>query len=121
MAMPVHDLSSATSADFVRQIVLCYPGQPLLLFWDRAGWHKGALVRAALAEYPQVEVMYFPPACPDLNPQEPVWSQARAAVSHNHTFRVFSTLRQAFLLYLSNTLFPLAWLAQYAPPVLYEV
>ncbi|MBZ0282486.1 MAG: hypothetical protein K8L97_17230 [Anaerolineae bacterium] len=60
----------------------------------------------------------FPPACPDLNPQEHVWSQVHTAVSHNHTFTVFAQLKTAFLSYLSNTVFRFDWLTKYAPPIL---
>lgn len=118
VALPLPELSSLASAHFVEHLILCCGRRPILLLWDRAAWHKGAAVREVLARHPEVEVVWFPPACPELNPQEHVWSQARAAVGHNHTFRDFGALRQSFLDYLCNTLFPFDWLTNYAPPVL---
>jgi transposase len=90
------------------------------LLWDRASWHKSAVVQQVIADHPQVETVSLPPASPDLNPQEHIWSQARAAVSHHHTCATFSQLIQAFLNFLSSNRFPFAWLNQYAPAILFE-
>lgn len=117
-ALPSSEMTSEATAIFLRDLLLCYPAQPILLLWDRANWHKEAAVKALLANNPQLEPIFFPPASPDLNPQEHVWSQARAAVSHNHTCDHFSRLKSAFLTYLSNTLFRFDWLTKYAPPIL---
>ena len=111
-ARPSPQMSSATTADFLRDLLLCYPTQPILLLWDRAHWHKGEAVKALLAQHARLETVFFPAACPDLNPQQPVWSQARTAVSHNHTLPTFARLKTVFLDSLSNTLFPFVWLAK---------
>jgi transposase len=118
MALPLPELSSETSAHFFEHVIACCGGRHLLLLLDRATWHKGDAVRMLLARHPEVEVIWFPPGCPELNPQEHVWSQARAAVSHNHAFYTFDALKKAFLNYLSDTLFPFDWLSKYAPPIL---
>lgn len=118
LAVPAPEMTSQTTAAFLRDLLLCYPTQPILLLWDRARWHKGESVKALLHDNPRLETLFFPPACPDLNPQEHVWSQVRTAVSHNHTFTVFAQLKTAFLSYLSNTRFRFDWLTKYAPPIL---
>lgn len=47
---------------------------PILLIWDGAKYHKGLNVRLWLALNPGVvELMNFPPYCPECNPQEHVW------------------------------------------------
>jgi transposase len=119
-ALPMPEMTSQTSALFLNDLLMCYPEQPILLLWDRATWHKGEAVKQVLVANPRIETLFFPPACPHLNPQEHVWSQARASVSHNHTFPSFTGLRQAFLDFLSSTLFRFEWLAKYAPSVLFE-
>lgn len=121
LVLPVLEQSSQTTANFLHDLLLCYPGQPVLLLWDRAAWHKGAAVKTLLDDHPRLQTVFFPPACPDLNPQEHVWSQARAAVSHNHTCSTFQQLKQAFLDFLSLNLFRFDWLVKYAPPILFEV
>ena len=118
---PVLEQTSQTTANFLGDLLLCYPIQPVLLLWDRASWHKGAAVKRLLDDNPRLETIFFPPACPDLNPQEHVWSQARAVVSHNHRYATFQQLKQAFLNFLSLTLFRFDWLAKYAPTILFEV
>ena len=111
-------MNSVQTADFLRDLFTCYPGQPILLLWDRARWHKGQAVRDLLADHPRVETLFFPPASPDLNPQEHIWSLARAHVSHNHTLPDLPALRDAFLRYLGSTPFLFTWLVKYVPPTL---
>jgi transposase len=71
-----------------------------------------------LAAHPRVETLFFPPASPNLNPQEHAWSLAHANVSHNHTLPDLPTLRDAFLRYLGTTSFRFDWLSEYAPSIL---
>src|SRR5215207_277622 len=119
LALPTAEMTSETTAAFLRDLLLCYPTQPILLLWDRAKWHKGEAVKQVIADYARLTTVFFPPASPHLNPQEHIWSQARTAVSHNHTFPTFQQLKQAFLQFLSSNLFPFAWLYKYAPAILF--
>lgn len=116
-ALPRPEMNSVETAAFLRDLFACYPNQPILLLWDRASWHRGQPVADVLAAHPHVETVFFPPASPDLNPQEHVWSLARAHVSHNHTLPDLSTLRDAFLHYLASTPFHFTWLETYAPSI----
>jgi transposase len=118
IALPVPFQSSEMTAHFLQHMLACYPKQPILLLWDRAPWHKGQAVQRLLADTPRLHTLHFPPACPDLNPQEHVWSQARDAISHNHTQTDFGRLKSAFLDYLSRTVFRFDWLETYAPSLL---
>lgn len=118
--LPALQMNSQQTVDFLQDLLIAYPSQPILLLWDRAPWHKGHAVQTLLAAHPRLQMLYFPPACPELNPQEHVWSLARAAVSHNHGFPDFSALRHAFLHFLSDTLFHFDWLETYAPSILFE-
>jgi transposase len=73
------------TAVHLQAILDAYPDQPILLLWDRAPWHRGPAVRQVLADNPRLEIVRFPTASPDLNPQEQVWKATRRAVSHNHS------------------------------------
>jgi transposase len=121
VALPLPDQTSHTTVHFLRHLLACYPTQPVLLLWDRAAWHKGTAVQQLLADTPRLQTLHFPPACPDLNPQEHVWSQTRAAVSHNHTLPTFARLKSAFLTHLSSTLFRFDWLVNYVPSILFAL
>ena len=59
-----------------------------------------------LAANPRLEVLWFPPGSPELNPQEHVWKAVREAVSHNHRCAKLPELAQAFETHLSRTRFP---------------
>jgi hypothetical protein len=96
-------------------LLTAFPTQPILLFLDRIPWHRGDAIRAFLRDNPRLQLVYFPPACPQLNPQEHVWKAARQAVSHNHTFPTLSALCAAFAHFLENTFFHFHWVEKFAP------
>lgn len=98
-------MNSEASALFLNRLLAAYPDKPLLLLWDRATWHKGEAIRSVLAANPRLEVLWFPPGCPELNPQEHVWKATREAVSHNHAFAKLPTLAAAFETYLDQARF----------------
>lgn len=105
---------------FLLHVLTCFPNQPILLLWDRASWHKG-IARQFVEQHPRLEMLYFPVACPDLNPQEHVWKLTRDAISHNHPYRQFGDLRQAFHQHLETTCFKFQWIEKYLPSVLCKV
>jgi len=84
-AMSSDWMNASVSAAFLDRILRTYPDKPILLLWDRAPWHKGEAIRSVLVANPRLELVCFPPGCPELNPQEYVWKATREAVSHNHT------------------------------------
>jgi len=108
--------TSAVTADFVRILLLLFPTQYILLLLDRASWHHGDDLSQVLAENKRLELMYFPVACPELNPQEHVWSQARDAISHNHHALSFNILIDDFDTFLNETCFETNFMDKYGPP-----
>ena len=80
---------------------------------DRAPWHYGPTIDALRAANPRLELMYFPTAAPDLNPQEHVWKAARDNVSHNHLVAKLSQLAMDFETYLKSTKFASPLLAHH--------
>jgi hypothetical protein len=103
----------AVSALFLNRLLLTYPDQPILLLWDRATWHKGEAVRAVLEANPRLEIFWFPPGSPELNPQEQVWKASREAVGHNHTQAKMAELAGVFETYLTETRFPCSLLEKH--------
>ena len=99
-------MNAEVSALFLNRILQAYPDRPILLLWDRAPWHKGKALRSVLGANPRLEVLYFPPGCPELNPQEKVWKAVREAVSHNHNTTKLSQLADVFARHLGETRFP---------------
>ena len=114
VALPAAEATSEMTANFLMILLMLYP-QPLLLLLDRASWHFGEEVKRLLAETERLDMLHFPPACPQLNPQEHVWERARDAISHNHTYRQFSALTDDFERYLNETLFTTNFMDTYMP------
>lgn len=106
-------MNSEATARHLELILATYPDKPILLLWDRASWHGGAAVRAVLEANPRLEVMRFPTASPDLNPQEQVWKATRTTVSHNHDEQQLVRLADRFEQHLSSTTFSYSMLETY--------
>lgn len=112
-ALPTTEMTSQMTANFLMILLMLYP-QPILLLLDRAPWHF-AEVTDLIEHTDRLQVIYFPAACPDLNPQEQVWQHAREAISHNHTYRQFQPLIDDFETYLNETVFASNSMETYAP------
>lgn len=121
VALSVPALNGEMTCHFLTHLLTAFPSQPILLFLDRAPWHRGEAVRSFLADHPRLQLIYFPPACPHLNPQEHVWKAARQTVSHNHTFLDLSSLRTAFACFLDDSLFHFHWVERFVPTILCQV
>ena len=101
------------SAQFLLLILRDNPGVPIVLFWDRAPWHRGEEVAKILRENPRLEIIFFPAASPDLNPQEHVWKAARKKISHNHLETKLPELADRFLNKLNSSIFKDTFLTRY--------
>ena len=117
VALSLPKLDGENTLHFLTHVLSCFPGRAILLLLDRAPWHKGQ-VRRFVEAHPLLDLIYFPPGCPDLNPQEHVWKQTREAVGHLHDYPHLSRLRWAFQAHLENTLFHFDWINKYLPPIL---
>jgi transposase len=43
---------------------------PMIVVWDRLRVHRSKVVKAFLAEHPEIEIEWLPPYAPELNPEE---------------------------------------------------
>ena len=89
-------MNAAATARHLEQILQAIPEAPILLLWDHGPWHSGQPIQEVLAANPRLELMSFPVAAPDLNPQEHVWKATRRAISHNHTMPRLAELAGRF-------------------------
>jgi len=111
MRSPV--MNSEVTAQHLTQLLQTYPNNPILLFWDRARWHRGSAVEQVLKDNPRLEVSFFPMASPEMNPQEQVWKATRKAISHNHCELRLPELVQRFGNHLNSNSFPCSLLDCY--------
>ena len=105
--------NAEVSAQHLQQVLDAFPERPILFFWDRAPWHRGEPIRRVLVANPRLEIIEYPTAAPDLNPQEQVWKQTRRAVSHNHLTPRLSTLADDFENHLNHNTFESSFLDRY--------
>jgi transposase len=102
------------SAQFLLALLASTPANlPVVVFWDRAPWHRGQEIAKVLKDNPRLEIIFFPTASPDLNPQEHVWKAARKAVSHNHSIATLPALADKFEKFLQSTSFPSSFLDRF--------
>ena len=106
-------MNAEATAKHLEQILETLPDVPILLLWDRAPWHSGPPIRALLESNPHLEVMPFPVATPELNPQEHVWKATRRAVSHNHAIPRLPDLVEQFQRHLTSHTFDSSFLDRY--------
>jgi hypothetical protein len=77
-------LKGETPAVYLSGVLETDPDLPILRFWDRAPWPRGAAIERVWQAHPRLEILWSPVASPELNPPEQVWTAARQHVSHNH-------------------------------------
>jgi len=85
-------------ADHLRHVGRVYPAEAhkeVVLLIDNAPWHRGALMQAALAENPQLELQRLPSYSPQLNPIERLWKALRRRATHNRLFDSLKDLKKS--------------------------
>jgi transposase len=113
IAMRSDVMNAEVSAQHLEMLLEANPNVPIILFWDRAPWHRGKPIDKVLEENPRLEIIFFPTATPDLNPQEHVWKTVRKEVSHNHLEARLPELAESFLVSLNSRVFKSAFLDKY--------
>ena len=113
LVLRTDQLNGVTTAFYLTCVLETYPEVPILLFWDRAPWHRGAAIERVLKVNPRLEIIWYPVASPARNPQEQVWKAGRHQVSHNHLQPQLDLLADQFEAYLSSTRFASSFLDQY--------
>lgn len=106
--------TSEYTVKFLRKLEKIYQGKKVLLIWDGAPWHRGK-VKDYLKEKNKkwkLELMYFPPYSPDLNPQEQVWKKTREHCTHNNEDE-FDVKVKKFCQFLKHTKFATNFLKKY--------
>jgi transposase len=70
--------------DFIKRTYHNY--SQITLCVDNARWHKAKLVKEYLSKQETIELMFFPPYSPDLNPTEWEWHELRRLATHARRF-----------------------------------
>jgi len=113
IAMRSDLMNAEVSAQHLEILLDANPNVPIVLLWDRAPWHRGKPIDKVLEQHPRLEIIFFPTASPDLNPQEHVWKAVRKEVTHNHLEVRLPILAERFLTKLNSGTFKSSFLDKY--------
>jgi len=101
-------MNAEVPAQHLELILEAHPDVTILLFW-----HPGKPIDQVLEENSRLEIVFFPTASPDLNPQEHVWKAVRKEVSHTHLDVRLPELADRFLNQVMSTTFASSFLVKY--------
>jgi len=109
--MPAEAGNGAGSVKFLNMLRRNFQGRRLLIFWDRATYHRGDLIKSYLrrlhGERPEAErlihIEYFAPNAPEQNPMEDVWLSAKRWIrSHFFEMENFRQVKDNFASFIQN-------------------
>lgn len=105
--LPDNDnVHAADIVDYLRMLKAALGGRPLTVVWDGSNVHDRArVVRAYLAQHPEIVTERLPAYAPELNPDELVWSWSKYGRLPNLAASDTDVLREALiddLLYLRH-------------------
>jgi putative transposase len=67
---------------FLRELSKSYPDDQIILVCDGAAWHRAR----ALEIPPGIQLLFLPPATPEMNPMEQIWKEIRMRGFKNEIF-----------------------------------
>lgn len=82
----------------LKELIAQFPDKKICIVWDNAGFHKGKLIKEALARGQMLEKVHlvnFPPYAPDYNPIEHVWNTVKDNLA-NKQFDSFDLTKTMF-------------------------
>ncbi len=84
-----------------------FPNKRICIVWDNASFHKGKLIREALAEgqlLKRVHLVNLPPYAPDHNPIEHIWNTVKDNLA-NKQFESFDITKAMFIKEVNSRIF----------------
>lgn len=114
--------NSKNTIDYLNYLLKESPNQKLLIFWDGASYHRSKELKRFLASINQgltqdqwkVHCIRFAPNCPEQNPIEDIWLQAKTWVRRFCALiPTFSHVKWMFEWFIRNTTFDFMSLQMY--------
>ena len=67
----------------------------VILIIDRAPWHRAKIVQKYLEKYKDdIKLIWFPRGCPEMNPVEECWRQAKNEVNGGRVHKSFEVMKK---------------------------
>jgi transposase len=82
--------------DYLGVLRRAYPGQKILLLLDQAPSHLAQPSLQLAADY-EMELLWLPKPCPELNGMDQLWGKAKTAVAANYQFASVDELAERFI------------------------
>ena len=73
---------------FLQELSTAYPNDTILLGCDGAAWHKAK----ALIIPENIQLIFLPPATPEMNPIEQIWKEIRKLGFRNEIFQTLNAV-----------------------------
>ena len=78
----------------------------IILIIDRASWHKAKKVQKYFRKHRrELKIVWFPRGCPEMNPVEECWRQAKREVNGGRVHESFEVMKRELKYFLRYTNF----------------
>ena len=75
----------------------------IILIIDRAPWHRAKKVQRYLHKHRrEIKIIWFPRGCPEMNPVEECWRQAKIEVNGGRVHESFEIMKKELMLFLKH-------------------
>ena len=92
------DTNSELMSLFLEEVHQRFPDEFILMFMDRAGWHRsGSLIVPT-----KMKVQWLPPYSPECNPTEHIWEEIREKSFGNRVFAGLEDVEELLVTTLSD-------------------
>lgn len=98
--------NSETFIKHLRKVIKVFKGKHLILVLDNVKYHHAKRLTPFLSKHPNLEFMFLPSYCPDLNPIERVWWLMRKRITHNRYVESMQERKIKFWMMFSHYLKP---------------
>jgi len=73
----------------------------IILIIDRAPWHRAKKVKKYLDKHRrEIKIIWFPRGCPEMNPVEECWRQAKMEVNGGRVHESFEVMKEELMRFL---------------------
>lgn len=98
--------NSKTFIKHLGKVVKSFKSKHIVLVLDNVKYHHAKRLKPFLSKHQNLELMFLPPYCPDLNPIERVWWFMRKKITHNRHMETLKERKVKFWMMFSHFLKP---------------